>query len=385
MGTLTLLHVLAIIGGGALLLALLYIVQIARRVRGELRFRLTRLAVALALYGLSVVVLHQRGYSVVEILAFSVLVGLTPMIFIKAPKRLRYIPAHTRRAVLARDRAKYPPGTPLEIDHIVPHSKYGDCSLENLRAVPKGYNRRKAARWPRPLELLGHVPRAERESPTQAAERGREDDRYPRRAGRLLRLVIGVLLLGLCWYGFRNHQSLRPDGTAVSPDPVTETAPRMATRGTERPSPATGGQDQSDAGPEPAPATASSEPTSAAQESTAETVSGGRSLQLQATSDQPDSLRHESATRMQIERAGGSAVRGTTMQVVGIVTHIGKDEISVKRARDRRTVKCRFDSKETLATVRPTPGVTVTVSGIFTGTGWTGNVHLVNCELTGAR
>jgi hypothetical protein len=71
--------------------------------------------------------------------------------FIAMPKRSRYIPAEVRREVVARHRKRtgeaYDPSE-HDLDHIVPFSKGGSHSPENLRVVPKKVNRQRGAKMP---------------------------------------------------------------------------------------------------------------------------------------------------------------------------------------------------------------------------------------------
>jgi len=103
MGGLSVLTVLAVVGCIAILPRLFYIFQVARRRKVENRVRFKRTAISLVLYGLSCAVLLNLGYTAWETLAFSFLLGLTPGVFVKAPKRSRIISARVRREVIARD------------------------------------------------------------------------------------------------------------------------------------------------------------------------------------------------------------------------------------------------------------------------------------------
>ncbi len=63
------------------IILLFYVVQVARRARREMKFRLRRVAVSLLLYGFSAWTLLSLRYSAAEILVVSVLFGLTPLYF----------------------------------------------------------------------------------------------------------------------------------------------------------------------------------------------------------------------------------------------------------------------------------------------------------------
>jgi len=138
-----------IILGGLASLFVIYYYNIATRKTKWLGFKLKRAALALALYGASVLVLPSHGYSPIEILAFSVLLGLTPLAFMRPPKVTRRIPRRIREAVIARDLKGQPFNPRLHhIDHIVPLSKGGDNSVRNLRVISKRKNLKKGAQDP---------------------------------------------------------------------------------------------------------------------------------------------------------------------------------------------------------------------------------------------
>lgn len=71
--------------------------------------------------------------------------------FVAMPKRSRYIPTKVRREVVARHRKRtgeeFDPNE-HELDHIVPFSKGGSHSAENLRVLPKKVNRQRGAKMP---------------------------------------------------------------------------------------------------------------------------------------------------------------------------------------------------------------------------------------------
>lgn len=69
-------------------------------------------------------------------------------------KPSRRIPKHIRDAVIARDlRGKRFNGRKHHIDHIVPYSRDGECSVDNLRVVDKTTNLKKGNRLPTIGEL----------------------------------------------------------------------------------------------------------------------------------------------------------------------------------------------------------------------------------------
>ena len=134
---------------------LFYVAQVARRARREVKFRLRRAAVAMLLYGFSAWTLLSLRYSTAETLIVSILFGLTPLYFMRRTAPQRKLPPHVRRKVIARDLKGKPFDPNLhQIDHIVPLSKGGDTSVENLRVIPKSENLQKGAKMPRLRDLL---------------------------------------------------------------------------------------------------------------------------------------------------------------------------------------------------------------------------------------
>ncbi len=73
----------------------------------------------------------------------------------RGPTAQRKIPPHVRSKVIARDLKgrRFDPNL-HQIDHIVPLSKGGDTSVENLRVIPKSENLQKGAKMPRLRDLL---------------------------------------------------------------------------------------------------------------------------------------------------------------------------------------------------------------------------------------
>jgi HNH endonuclease len=179
---------LAIVGGLAVLVGVFYVVSILTRAKEVFRFRLRRTIYALLLYAAGVAVLRRLGYSAFEMAAFSFLLALSPLAFMRPPKRTRYIPKHVKRAVIARD-LKGQPFNPRthHIDHIQPFSKGGDHSVKNLRVVAREYNLRRGAKRPTVQDFLGSKPGLR--SQTEPHERTAW--------GRLVRLVLLVAALAL--------------------------------------------------------------------------------------------------------------------------------------------------------------------------------------------
>ncbi|MGO9256220.1 MAG: HNH endonuclease [Bryobacteraceae bacterium] len=129
---------------------LYYLLQVGRRKKGELRFRIRRGVFGLLFYLGGVFTLIKLGYKPAEALVFGFVLGIGgAFFFVRPPARSRIIPAHIKRAVIERDLkgAKFD-STIHHIDHIVPYSKGGDNSVTNLRVIPKTQNLRRGARSP---------------------------------------------------------------------------------------------------------------------------------------------------------------------------------------------------------------------------------------------
>jgi hypothetical protein len=128
-----------------------YCIEIARRRRGDVKFRAKRIAIALVLYLGGIVLMRNLGYSIFHSIFVGFLMGVAGGFkFARPPVRNRRIPKGIRQAVIARDLK----GTPFNpaihhIDHIVPYSKGGDHSLENLRVMLKHDNLRRGAQMPK--------------------------------------------------------------------------------------------------------------------------------------------------------------------------------------------------------------------------------------------
>jgi len=133
-----------------------YLVQIGRRKKGRVKYKLRRIAVALACYFAGIFILVKMGYSQFEAIAFGFVLAIAAgFLFVRPPSRSRVIPKHIRRIVIERDLKGMPFDSNIhQIDHIVPYSKGGDHSLSNLRVISKTENLRRGARMPRLRELF---------------------------------------------------------------------------------------------------------------------------------------------------------------------------------------------------------------------------------------
>ena len=127
-----------------------YWFQVAKRAQREVNFRLRRSGVALISYVSAVFILQQQNINMPTTIALSGLsaLGIT-WILVAPPKRSRRIPKKLRRAVIERDLggAKFDPAL-HDIDHIVPYSKGGDHSEENLRVTSRSRNRSRGNKMP---------------------------------------------------------------------------------------------------------------------------------------------------------------------------------------------------------------------------------------------
>jgi HNH endonuclease len=130
---------------------LYYAIQVGRRRKGEIGFRLRRVAVGLAGYVGGILVTTRLGYSAIEAAIFSFVLAIAAgFFFVHRPPRRRVLPKRVRQAVIARDLkgARFD-ATIHHIDHIVPFSKGGDNSETNLRVIPKKENLSRGARMPK--------------------------------------------------------------------------------------------------------------------------------------------------------------------------------------------------------------------------------------------
>lgn len=135
--------------------ALFYVVQIGKRMRELLAVKLKRVALGLVFYGIAVVVCMDLRYPLIQTLGISMAVGLLPLVLVRRPKQSRYIPSRVKRAVLERDlRGERYDSKHHHLDHIVPYSKGGDTSVENLRVLSRKANLQKGAKMPQVKDFL---------------------------------------------------------------------------------------------------------------------------------------------------------------------------------------------------------------------------------------
>lgn len=133
-----------------------YVIQVGRRKQDLIRFKLRRCGIFLICYAGGIIFAQKSGYSMQESVVFGALLGIAAgFVFVRPPDRNRRIPAGVRRAVIARDLKGVPFDPKIHhLDHIVPFSKGGDNSVENLRVVSKTENLRRGASMPKLKDLL---------------------------------------------------------------------------------------------------------------------------------------------------------------------------------------------------------------------------------------
>jgi hypothetical protein len=141
--------------GFVMAVALFYVVQIGKRMRELLAVKLKSAVLGLILYAIAIAVCMDRRYPPIQTLGISVAVGLLPLCLIRRPKQSRYVPTRIKRAVVQRDlRGEQYDAKRHHLDHIVPYSKGGDTSVENLRVLSRKANLKKSAKMPRVKDFL---------------------------------------------------------------------------------------------------------------------------------------------------------------------------------------------------------------------------------------
>lgn len=139
-------------------LALVLAPGIWRR-RESIRYRLRALIVVEAVYVLVVFCLVQAGWPSPQAILCGALAGLAVGAWQR--QRTRYIPRAERRRAIARFEYKtgqrYNPRI-HDLDHVVPFSRGGSNTAENLRVIGRRKNRAKGAESPW-WDLLGRLGR----------------------------------------------------------------------------------------------------------------------------------------------------------------------------------------------------------------------------------
>jgi hypothetical protein len=350
----------------------------------------------------------KSGHSMLESVLFGVLLGIAAgFVLVRPPERSRRIPSYVRMAVIARD-LKGAPFDPTihHIDHIVPFSKGGDNSVQNLRVVPKAYNLRRGARMPGFLDLLGRKPKLQAQTARSSVGTLSGQESEPGR-GRLRRLAVIVLLVAVVafWHLVKIHR-LTANSTPVTANPSLHgPAPAIAAAPPPSVPPAAATETPVPVSPSPAdildiPATVESAPAASlgAPPETPES-SAVQALPGEPPTAPPDNI---GPAAEPVERRGTTALtyttgelltlyksdkrtadrilKGTTIKVTGTIVRVGKDELSLRERADPDSVNCKFD-RRFLPQASPTARTTVTVKGRVKGRGVTGTIHLENCEL----
>jgi hypothetical protein len=145
------------VGVGVLLaVVLFYVLQVGKRMKALLAVRIRR-----AIYGLIILVVVANvlqgfyGYSPNAAGTLALIpAALLPLWFVKPPRLTRYMPRDVKRRVLERDLVRANDRREMHLDHIVPLSKGGDTSVENLRLITKRKSLKKGATMPRPWDLI---------------------------------------------------------------------------------------------------------------------------------------------------------------------------------------------------------------------------------------
>ena len=156
------------------------------------RFKVRMLGAALGLYAVGIWALVNYGYTMIEAVIFSVLLSLLPMVLIRKPKQHRRIPKRIRQTVIDRDlRGQQFDPSKHHLDHIVPYSKGGDHSVENLRVLSKSENLARGNRMPGLRDLV------RKSRPILDEGDGEDEGMEPRRKVGLL--LIAILFLWFAW------------------------------------------------------------------------------------------------------------------------------------------------------------------------------------------
>ena len=125
------------------------------RRRESIRFRLRVVIVGEATYLLVTLGLAKAGWSAPQALVCGLLTGLVVAMLQRG--RNRYVPRSERRKAIARFESKtgrrYNPRI-HDLDHVVPFSRGGSNTADNLRVIERSTNRAKGARSPW-WDLLG--------------------------------------------------------------------------------------------------------------------------------------------------------------------------------------------------------------------------------------
>jgi len=357
-------------------------------------------------YAGGIIVAVKSGHSMLESILFGALLGIAAgFVLVRPPERSRRIPPYVRRAVVARALT----GTSFDpeihhIDHIVPFSRGGDNSIQNLRVVPKAYNLRRGAKMPGLLDLLGRQPKLQAQ--TARSGMGTLPAQEPEPSRRLLRRLAVIALLvavaGFWWHLVRIHRlpansasgtanrGLREPAPAIAAPPppsasltaATETAPPVSPSLVDIKRDSGDGVESVPAAPLPT-SEASAAPERPEELPTAPLDNIGPAAGLLAppgTTARTYTTGELLALYKSDKRTADRLFKGTTIQVTGTIASVGKDELTLRERADRDSVNCKFD-RRVAPLASPTVRTTATVKGRVKGRGLTGTIHLDNCEL----
>lgn len=139
--------VILVLAGG-----LLYLVLVASAMRQGAAWLFQ--AFCTALVAMFVARMLATSQHVAEPYAQYIGVGFAGIIFFAFPKRSRHIPSGVRKRVITKHIGKGRQYNPKEhhLDHIVPFSKGGSHTHDNLRVVEKKKNLKKGAKMPTPSD-----------------------------------------------------------------------------------------------------------------------------------------------------------------------------------------------------------------------------------------
>lgn len=150
-GTMSSKLILVCIGAAAITYIAIRAYNVAIRKREMLRYGMKLYFATLFLFAGGMYGLSQLGLETPTVFLGAILLSLCGRLFVRRPSDSRYIPEHVKRAVIRRDlggEVDYDPSV-HHFDHIVPWSRGGDTSVDNLRLVSKAANLRKGAKKPR--------------------------------------------------------------------------------------------------------------------------------------------------------------------------------------------------------------------------------------------
>jgi hypothetical protein len=137
-----------------LVLGLAYLIRVAYAMRQGATWVLQAFGVAFIVMLIGKAIAQSKGVGPQN--AEYIGVAAAAMAFGLFPKRSRYIPSRVKKEVISRHVKKTGRYDPKEehIDHIVPFSKGGSHTVDNLRVIPKKKNLNKGKRMPSPTDWL---------------------------------------------------------------------------------------------------------------------------------------------------------------------------------------------------------------------------------------